>query len=165
MGTSDRPLKLHLGSGDKYWPGFVNLDKYSSRADVHCEGTHLPHQPNTADELHAIHLLEHFHRLEAENALREWYRVLKPKGKLVLELPSLDKMAQRIVNGETNLRFTLLGLYGDPRETKPGMAHQWGWSMKELEMVLSDVGFVDVSLMEPKFHFPERDMRVEAVKP
>lgn len=158
-------MRLHLGSGDKYWPGFVNVDKYSARADVQSECAQLPFRDGAAEAVYAIHLLEHFHRMEAERALAEWYRVLQPGGLLVLELPSLDKMARLIVAQEENIRLTLLGLYGDPRDVRPGMAHQWAWSMKELETALDQIGFADVSCMEPTFHIPQRDFRVEAKKP
>jgi ubiquinone/menaquinone biosynthesis C-methylase UbiE len=142
----------------------VNCDKYNARADVHCDCSNLPYEAGQVDELCAIHLLEHFHRMDAERALREWHRVLKPGGKLVMELPSLDKITTFLTAGEPNLRLTLYGLYGDPSETKPGMQHQWAWSARELEMVLQGVGFRAISFGEAKFHVPVRDQRVEAVK-
>lgn len=158
-------MRLHVGCGDKYWPGFTNIDKYSSRADGQSDCMALDYADGTASEIHAIHLLEHFPRLSADKALQEWYRVLKAGGLLVLELPSLDKMVRLITAGEENIRLTLMGLYGDPWETKPGMEHKWAWSMKEIEQALDQAGFADVSCMEPKFHIPERDFRVEARKP
>jgi hypothetical protein len=45
------------------------------------------------------------------------------------------------------------------------MMHQWGWTYHELEWQLRGVGFDSVTFPEPKFHIPQRDMRVEAVKP
>lgn len=160
-------MRLQLGSSSKYWPGFMNIDRYDASADVQSDCVQLPMFSNeTADEIYAIHLFEHLHRTrEVRQALTEWHRVLKAKGKLVLELPCLDKMARLIVAGEKNLRLTLLGLYGDPRETKQGMEHKWGWSFSEITEELMEVGFRDVNIMEPKFHIPERDMRLEAIKP
>ena len=164
MGTS-APVKVHMGSGDKVWPGFVNIDKYSARADVHCDCLSITMETDSVDELHAIHLLEHLHRRDAVPALAEWARVLKPGGLMVLELPCLDKMARLIVEGEQDLRFTVLGLYGDPRDPKPGMLHQWGWSIAELTDALTQAGLSDVTVQEPVFHFAKRDMRIEARKP
>ena len=164
MGTTDR-LRLHVGSGSKYFPGFVNIDRYAARADVHCDCLKLSYEDHQVDELYAIHLLEHFHRLNAEIALTEWLRVLKHGGKLVLELPCLDKIVTHLAAKEKNIRLTLYGLYGDPHETKPGMEHKWAWSIEEIEVVLQELGYRDVQVMEPKFHIPARDMRVEALKP
>ena len=157
-------MKIQLGSGDKYWPGWVNVDKHTALADVHSDCLKIPFETETADEIHAIHLLEHIQRIQAEDAVRDWLRVLKKGGKLVLELPCLDKICKMYVDGEKNMRLTLLGLYGDPRDTRPGMEHQWGWGKEEITHCLREAGFKSVEVMEPKFHIAERDMRVEAVK-
>lgn len=156
-------VRLHLGAGDKYFPGFVNVDLHGEQ-DVNCDITKLDFEANHADEVHAYHVLEHLHRKDATRALDEWFRVLKPGGKLVLELPSLNKIVKNIVDGEKNIRLTLLGLYGDPRDPKPDMLHKWGWSHEELTEVLTAVGFRDIRHLEPVFHIAKRDMRLEATK-
>lgn len=159
-----QPVRLHLGSGDKFWPGWINVDLHD-KADVNCDiSKSLPFESGYADEIQALHVLEHIHRKDAGQALYEWFRVLKPDGRLVLELPCLDKMAQMIVEGEKNLRLTLFGIYGDPRDARPGMMHQWGYSKAELSELLAGVGFTQVEVKEPVFHIAKRDMRVEARK-
>lgn len=159
-------MRLHLGCGMQYWPGFVNVDKFVTTADVLDDCSKLEKfKDGEADEIQALHLLEHFHRMIAEDAIQRWFKVIKPGGKLVLELPCLDKMAKLIVDGEKNIRLTLLGLFGDPRDQKPGMEHKWAWSIEELEGSLRSAGFVDIMFLEPKFHLAARDMRVEALKP
>jgi len=158
------PIRLNIGCGDKYLPGFVNCDKHPG-GDLECEAFPLPFATDYADELWAIHLVEHLPRKLVGKAVDEWYRVLKPGGKLVLELPCLNKIAQLVVDGETNLRLTVLGIFGDPRDEKPDMLHQWCWTTQELQQVLVDQNFRDVQIKEPVFHLPARDMRVEAYKP
>lgn len=159
-----RPVKLHLGSGDKHWPGWVNIDAFGE-PDVICDCRKLPYPHDYADEIQSIHFLEHVPRLEVENMLMDWHRVLKPGGKLVIEVPCLDKMAQHIVAGEKNLRLTLLGIFGDPRDPKPGMMHRWAYTKSELVEIFHQCGFPDAHVDEPKFHMAARDMRVEAIKP
>src|SRR6476646_1456936 len=158
------PTSIQIGAGNKYCPGFVNCDRHGEQ-DVNCDTHPLPFSTDFADEIWAIHVLEHLHRSEAPKALYEWFRVLKPGGKVVIEVPCLDKIAQHIVNGEKNIRLTLLGLFGDPRDPKPDMLHQWCWSKDEIIDTLSNVAFRAIQVMEPVFHIPERDMRVEAYKP
>lgn len=156
--------RLHLGSGDKIWPGFVNCDLHAE-ADVNTDCRQLPFDADYADEIHSIHFVEHISRLDVPNMLADWHRVMKPGGKLVLELPCLNKMAQNILNGERNMRLTTLGIFGDPRDPKPGMLHQWAWTREELTETLQQAGFDNVEVMEPKFHMEQRDMRLEAIKP
>ena len=157
-------MRLHLGSGDKHWPGWVNCDAYGE-ADVVTDCRELPFDADYADEIQSIHFVEHIPRMDVDNMLMDWHRVLKPGGKLVIEVPCMDKIAQMIVNDEKNLRFTMFGIFGDPRDTKPAMLHAWAYTKKELTEILLQAGFTDVQCVEPRFHHKQRDMRIEAVKP
>lgn len=157
-------MKLHIGAGDKHWPGWVNCDANGDQ-DVVTDCTKLPFDADYADEIQSIHFVEHIPRMQVDNMLMDWHRVLKSGGKLVIEVPCLNKMAQRIVDGEKNLRFTTLGIFGDPRDPKPDMMHAWAYTKEELTEIIAQAGFTDVQYMEPKFHFPQRDMRIEATKP
>jgi SAM-dependent methyltransferase len=159
-----KPVRLHIGCGDKLWPGFVNVDAYGE-PDVQSDCRKLPFEADYADEIHSIHFVEHVPRLQLENMLQDWHRVMKPGAKLVLELPCLDKMASLIVAGEKNLRLTVLGIFGDPRDPKPGMMHCWSYTVAEICTALEQCGFKEIEVIEPKFHIAARDMRIEAVKP
>jgi len=152
-------MKLHLGCGDKYWPGWVNVD--IDGGDIQSDITDLPFDDESVDEIQGIHIFEHLHRLDAPKALQEWHRVLKKDGKLVLELPCLDKVTKMIIEGEKNLRLTLMALYGDPRYGNEYMLHRWGWSKEEITKELQDNQF-SPKVKEPFFHIKKRDMRVEA---
>lgn len=157
-------MRIHLGCGDKYWPGFINVDGFVD-ADIKCDVTQLEFPSEYATEIHAIHLFEHIDRMEAESALMDWNRVLKPGGTLVLEMPCLDKIAKMIVNGEKNMVKTLFGLYGDVRLKRKEMSHLWCWSVDEITKTLLKCGFVDIKILCPFFHLKDRDMRIEANKP
>jgi predicted SAM-dependent methyltransferase len=157
-------MRVNVGCGDKYFPGWTNCDRHGE-ADVSTDAFPLPFPTDAATELWAIHLLEHLHRRYASEALTEWFRVLKPGGRLVLELPCMDKIARMIVDGEKDLRLTVMGIFGDPREENHDMMHQWCWSERELLEALTSVGYEQITFTTPIFHIPKRDMRVEARKP
>ena len=82
-------VKLNLGCGDKILPGYVNVDVASERAgkqpDVICDVRKLDKfDTGHADEILAVHVVEHFWRWEVVDILKEWVRVLKPGGKMIL---------------------------------------------------------------------------------
>ncbi len=169
------PIKLNIGCGAKKWPGFINVDLANNWADTQPDVVAdvtkpLPFADNYADELHAIHLLEHLLRWEAPAILTDWRRVLKPGGLLVLELPCLDKIAalfaHYLIDGRApDARLTTWGLFGDPKYKTEAMTHRWCYSIGELTAELEGLGFEGVELHDPVYHQKARDMRLEARKP
>lgn len=156
-------VRLNLGSGRHYFPNAVNVD-FDERADIVGPVDSLPaFQDESVNEIYAIHLFEHLNRAELNKPLSEWKRVLKKGGKLVLEMPCMDKIAQMIVNGEDDARKTLFGIFGDIREPSPYMRHQWCYTVKEIKLILEECGFA-VEVTEPVFHYKPRDMRITAIK-
>lgn len=152
-------MKIHLGCGDKRWPGFVNVDFKDS--DIDSDIRTLPFEDGSVSEIHLIHVFEHLHRMEAPEALKEWKRVLKKGGKLVMEVPCLDKVTKHLAAGSSDFNYTLFALYGDVRLTdRPEMMHKWCYSQKEIVKLLNDFGFRNIQIEEPFFHLKERDMRV-----
>lgn len=88
---------------------------------------------------------------------------------MILELPCLDKMfgyAARCVadNQPMAVFMTLHAMYGDPQYSDPLMCHKWGWFTQPLKSMLESVGMREVTVCEPRYHFPFRDMRVECIK-
>ena len=160
-----KKVRLHLGAGDKFWPGYVNIDSHGDQDELYDCSRLYKFETDSADEIHAIHFVEHVPRLRVENMLIDWHRVLKPGGKVCIEVPCLDKIAKMIVNKEKNIRLTLLGLFGDPRDARPDMMHQWAYTAEEMTDVLLQCGFADVQVKDPHYHIPMRDMRIEATKP
>ena len=163
-------MRLNLGCGSKLLEGFVNVDLADNWTKVPPDVVHdiskpLPFEPDSADEIHAYHVLEHFYRWEADRLLSDWKKVLKPGGLLVLELPSLDKILQHFKANPADERLTIWALYGDPKYKNPAMCHRWAYTYSTLRELLESVGFRDInSGKRPQTHIPFRDMRFEARK-
>lgn len=81
-------IKLHLGCGDRYIPGFVHIDIIDAEHIDHCcPVDHLDFADNSVGLIYASHVLEHFGRFEVDAVLKEWFRVLEPGGILRLSVP------------------------------------------------------------------------------
>jgi predicted SAM-dependent methyltransferase len=159
----------NLGCGSKKWDGWINVDLYSDVSDLKCDLRKLEIASDSADAVAAIHVLEHFYEWEVPDLLTEWKRVLKPGGKMILELPCMDKVFAYVHNCVTNKEplqpfMTLHALYGDPKYKNEAMCHHWGWFQVPLRQMLESVGMERIEFFEPRYHFPFRDMRIECYK-
>lgn len=130
----------------------------------------LPYADGTVGRVAAIHVLEHFYQWEVQDFLREWQRVLKAGGKIVLELPCLDSIFNhiflRMKKGESpSPSFSWLAIWGDPKSKSVEMCHKWGYFRADMPNVLAAAGFVNIAEEEPRYHFKTRDMRFVAFKP
>ena len=113
MSGTAAPLKLRLGCGKRYIPGFVHVDlddfpyiDHRSRID------RLPmFADGSAELIYCCHAFEYFDRVEGLDVLREWRRVLTPEGILRLAVPDFEVLAA--LYGEGHDLAAILGpLFG-----------------------------------------------------
>jgi predicted SAM-dependent methyltransferase len=99
--TKPEYLNLHLGSGDKYRPGFINIEgNITRKKDMWLDLRNpLPFATNSVDFILCVHTLEHLYPDEAINLLKEVYRVLKPNKSARFAVPSFD-YALSVTRGE-----------------------------------------------------------------
>ena len=170
--------KLNLGCGDKILPGYVNVDVAASRRglkpDVLCDLHKLTSfEDNTVDEILSVHVVEHFWRWEVVDVLREWVRVLKPGGVMILECPNLVSACEELLQnpdiatgpGQEGQR-SMWVFYGDPGWKDPLMIHRWGYSPRSLGQIMFEAGLVNLRQEPAQFKLREpRDMRIVGEKP
>jgi len=87
-------MKLHLGCGKRFIPGFIHIDVVEfPHIDIINSVDRLPmFQDNTCDLIYSCHVLEHFHKKIVINVLKEWLRVLKPNGILRISVPDMENL-------------------------------------------------------------------------
>ncbi len=138
-------MKLHLGCGTKKLDGWINIDSVPEcRPDlVHDITRPLPYADQTADELLAEDLLEHFDKYIRYLVFYEWTRVLKVGGKITLQVPDFKTILLRyfkfgydnfvdFIFGENLWESRIyIGHFGN---------HKWGYSQKTLKEFVSVFG-------------------------
>ncbi len=149
--ATDSPIRLHIGCDTEHRDGWVNID---TRAEVSPDVVARAHEltmfaDSSVDEIEACHLLEHLPLHEAQAAIREWARVLRPGGSLLLELPNFEACIRLlgVAKDAAGYDLAMLGIFGwPPAVTSLGesWAHHWGWSPGTLGAELSAAGFGDI---------------------
>ncbi len=161
-------MKLHLGCGGDIRPDYVNVDLYSSHAEIKDDIVELEQlKDGVYEEILTNHTLEHLSFEDAERALRRWYELLKPGGILNLETPdfkqsclefstrefetlshnysTLDRLKQ---SGDWGIYTTwgrMRNIFG--AQDTPGQFHKSGWWKERLEEELYIVGFHSVEIL------------------
>ena len=159
-------------------PGYINIDTASSRGgkspDFIADLRDLKKVKTAiADEVLAVHVIEHFYYWEVIPLLQSWRRVLKSGGQLILECPNLLYACQMIVNDPGGRsgpgregQMSTWPLYGDPSWKDPLMCHKWAYTPDSLAQVVTQAGFMNAHQEPAQFKLKEpRDMRIVATNP
>lgn len=159
-------VKINIGCGRKILAGWVNTDIQARDGVDHvCDLRAVPLPDECADVVQAMHVIEHVYRWEAPDALREWRRLLKPGGLLILELPDLEHACRNLLRGRGD-QMAMWPLYGDPGPMDVHNCHRWGYTRASIASLLAAEGFRRIEHLPPQTHGRrlDRDMRVEAIK-
>jgi predicted SAM-dependent methyltransferase len=136
-------MKLNIGCGKIYKQGFINIDSFDSTvADKMMSADNLKFSENSIDEIEACQLIEHLGIYDSINALVEWYRVLKPNGKLLIETPDMETSFKKFLDeGRETRKAVLSWIFG--LET-PGMTHKLCFPEELLVELLEKTGFIEI---------------------
>lgn len=133
-------MKLNLGCGYAYLPGWVNLDSDPAcRPDVLAQAWDLPFGAACAEQARALQLAEHLGFFKTKYFLSECWRVLAPGGRLLLETPDIEKTFRTFLGGDRGAREAALGwVYGSETD---GMGHRYCFPGELLAELLAGAGF------------------------
>jgi len=141
-------VKLHIGCGKRFLPGFVHIDLGDfPHIDYRQSAERLPMlAAASVDLIYASHVLQYYDRQEVRAVLAEWRRVLKPGGVLRLAVPDFPALVD-VYELSGSLGPILGPLYGRMAIEGDGerlIYHKTAYDFPALEAVLSESGFEDV---------------------
>jgi len=136
-------MKLHLGCGSRFIPGYTHIDAVPF--------THVDHvtavdqlgflKSESVDLVYSAHVLEHFTRSHLPVVLKEWNRVLKKGGVLRISVPNFQSIIE-IYEKTKNLNDVIGPLFG--RQDYLYNFHYNVFDMDALSNVLSEAGFSNI---------------------
>lgn len=158
-------MKLHLGCGENYLEGYLNIDLpqedqalMKARADLYQDIRTLSYPENSIEEIRSHHLLEHFTRQEALSLLLQWRRWLKPGGLLVIETPDFETLARRFSSANLKTKFKLARHIFGSHEADWASHKDW-WGREKFRFVLTKLGFRILKLRREKSFLRKRKIR------
>jgi len=136
-------MKLHLGCGKRFIPGFVHIDAV--------DFPHVNHvstidnlifiQDNSVSLIYNCHVLEHFKRHDVLRVLKEWFRVLKPGGTLRVSVPDFARLCE-VYQQSKDLNQVVGALFG--RQDYLYNIHYNVFDYETLSDTLQEAGLVNV---------------------
>lgn len=168
----NRDIKLNLGAGGVDYPGYLSVDLYDKRAHIKMDITKLDFYENSVSEILASHVFEHLNPYHSTTILSDWLKVLKPGGKLIMEMPDIEKLCEKFLKSDTGGRYGVLNaIYGSVNTTNEGgpdnitSPHLFGWWPQSIADHLHNAGYENIVIMDEQIPHPETNFRVEATKP
>lgn len=122
-------MKLNIGAGGVPLAGYIPVDR-----KIGSEAYPLAYPDNSADEIRASHVLEHFAWSEVPKVLADWYRVLKPGGVLKVAVPNMRWIAEHI-DDPLALAYTMGG------QTDSDDFHKSAFTAERLTRTMKAAGF------------------------
>jgi predicted SAM-dependent methyltransferase len=168
-------IKLDIGSGGKSSDSsFIGVDAFAEGADVKAFMWELPYEDNSVDVIFSSQALEHVSKFAVPPTLLEWKRVLKPGGKLQIQVPDLQWACMHWLSHQTT-GWDLDIIYGN--QLHEGEYHKTGFTDTILRQYVEWAGFeihkIDFlgSTLEeavygqPNTGISQRAINLEAFKP
>jgi len=136
--------KLNLGCGSDIREGWCNVDCIAGAGvDFVCDiSKELPFPDNSIVRIYASDVLEHVMYAEVPNVLKEWHRVLMPRGAITIKVPSLSTITTNYVRHNIDCKEFVRLVYGGQEEGHIANAHKSGFDPQSLSILMKHAGFV-----------------------
>jgi predicted SAM-dependent methyltransferase len=160
------PVRLHLGCGPNVLAGWINIDTVARAPGVitGIDLCALPWEDGSVDEILAEHLFEHFSFAEEQAVWQEAARVLRPGGRLALEVPDFEWVCATFLSARDewrdfyrvghpdhyagcgralNQRWGILQTMFFGNQNGPGQFHRSAYTEGKLHAIATRLGFAE----------------------
>lgn len=189
-------MKLNLGCGGDVKEGYLNVDfrDIPGTTKIDLSKFPWPWEDGKASEIQMLDFLEHFPYKRTESILNECWRVLKPGGELIVQVPSFEECAAAMLYdvgmlcNACGFEFTQAHFMGNEGRAcgqckqpiysiaNAGMMRLYGgqdyegnfhyaaFTQNSIQKKLYDSGFRDMEFLEEEHQKKNWNMKVRSVK-
>ena len=151
-----------MGCGEQRKLDRINIDwRKTIATDFVQDINDLPLKEQSVASIESYHVVEHLSETDAIRTFKNWYKILKLNGQLVIECPDFDETVREYLNGNAKRIYDVYG-----KRRFPGDGHLFGYNFERLNSALTSVGFSEIRSCDPEdYHKDEQPcLRVEALK-
>ncbi|MFN7226969.1 MAG: methyltransferase domain-containing protein [Holosporales bacterium] len=166
---------VHLGCGNDYFPGWINIDTGENKADIvfdlnTCRSNRLPLLDNSVHAFYGCHFFEHI--TDTLALMQELWRIAIPGAQLLFRVPygaSNDAMEDPTHSRplfENNFVY-----FGQPAYSRADYGYTGDWKIEKISLVVpnkyKDVSLDDLALKvkHERNHVDEMLVYLKAIKP
>jgi glycosyltransferase involved in cell wall biosynthesis len=156
-------LKVKIGMPEVNVPDFLSLGTHPD-AILKCDPIKIDFEQSSISQILVLHLFEHISPYESLTVLKNWFRLLRPGGKLIIETPDMENLCSEFLFSDKTKKYEVLNcmyglLDGYVGETVPRL-HSYAWCPETLEDHLYYSGFIDVKVSAAEIHHRSPSFRI-----
>lgn len=156
-------IKLDVGGcggAGKRGEDYLSVD-IAEEADIKAEAWDIPLADGDVDEIWSSHTLEHVGIYKVAPTLAEWFRVLKTKGRLIVQVPNFDYVARYWLTGPDRAWAEAM-VFG--HQANKGEFHKCAFTGATLRADLEAAGF-EVRNISLKWTHNQETLQATCIKP
>jgi hypothetical protein len=171
----NKHIRLNMGSGGVEIPGYISVDKLDYRAHIIADVLDFNLPEDSVEEIISSHMLEHISPYRVTELLVKWNKMLKPGGKLIMELPNIEELCKEFAKGDKWAKYAVVNCIFGSVNTKDDTygeitaPHLFGFWPESITEHLQWSGFINIKILPEQIPHPGPtpacNMRVEAMKP
>lgn len=154
-------IRLDMGSGGRREGEWLGVDAYIEDANVHADMWNVPFDDNSVDEIFTSHALEHVGKFYVPITLKEWFRILKPGGKVTVRVPDLEWCVNHWLRHKESIGWDLDVIFGN--QNHDGEYHCTGFTEFTLRRYMTQAGF-KITAFERLHTHSQMTLSIEATK-